>query len=83
MAEDGENTGLEDYPAVGIMVKYGTALAALVAAVPVAIALWAVFAAGAPAAWIAAGLAAGGLGGLLMKMLAELIVIITDMLLPK
>ena len=74
---------MEKYPAVGIMVKYGAALAGLIAAAPVLFALWAVFAAGAPAVWIAVGLFAGGLGGLLMKTLTELTVIITDMLLPQ
>ncbi len=74
---------MEKYPAVSIMVKFGAVIAGLIAAAPVALALWAVLGFGAPPVWIVVAVAVGGLGGLLMKTLTELTVIITDMLLPQ
>lgn len=74
---------MESYPAVAFIVRFGTWLALLVAAAPVAAAVCAVFGLGAHWAWVLAGLVAGALGGLLVKAMAELVTIITDMLLPK
>ena len=74
---------MENYPAVAFLVNHGKALAALVAAAPVLAALAAVVFAGVHWSWVVAGLAVGALAGLLIKALAEVTVIITDMLLPK
>jgi hypothetical protein len=74
---------MENYPAVALVVKFGTWLALLVAAAPVAAAVCAVFGLGAHWAWLPVGLGVGALGGLLMKTVGELTTIIADMLLPK
>jgi len=74
---------MENYPAVAFIVRYGHLLALLVALAPVAGTACAVFGLGAHWAWLPVGLGAGALGGLLMKAVAEITVIITDMLLPK
>jgi hypothetical protein len=74
---------MENYPAIAILVRYGKVLAAGVALVPVLAALCAVVTLGVHWGWVAAGVAAGALVGLLFKALVELTVIITDMLLPK
>lgn len=74
---------MENYPAVAFIVKFGFWLALLVALAPLAAAACAVFGLGAHWAWLPVGLGAGALGGLLMKAVAEITVIITDMLLPK
>lgn len=73
---------MENYPAVAFIVKFGTWLALLVAAAPVAAAACAV-GLGAHWAWLPVGLGVGLLGGLLMKTMVEITTIITDMLLPK
>jgi len=74
---------MENYPAIAILVKHGTALAAVVAILPVIGALCAVGAFGLHWGWIVAGLVTGLLAGFLVKVLVELTLIITDMLLPK
>jgi hypothetical protein len=74
---------MENYPAIAILVKYGKALAAAVAVLPVLASLCAVAAFDMHWSVIAAGVVAGALAGLLFKALVELTVIITDMLLPK
>ena len=74
---------MENYPAIAILVKYGKALAALVAVLPVLAVLCAVAAFGLHWAWIAVGAGVGLLAGFLFKLLVELTLIITDMLLPK
>lgn len=67
---------MEKYPAVSFLVKHGTVLSVLVALAPIVLALWA-------GEWIIVGVLAGFVGGLLMKILAELTTIIADMLLPQ
>jgi len=74
---------MENYPAIAILVKYGKALAAVVALLPVLAALCAVGAFSLHWSWIAVGVVAGLLAGFLVKVMVELTVIITDMLLPK
>jgi len=74
---------MENYPAIAILVKHGKALAAAVAVLPVLAALCAVGAFGLHWAWVAVGIVAGLLAGFLFKVLVELTLIITDMLLPK
>jgi len=74
---------MENYPAVSFIVRFGSWLAAIVAVLPVAAAVCAVFGLGAHWAWLPVGVGAGALGGLLIKAMAELVTIITDMLLPK
>ena len=74
---------MENYPAIAILVRHGKLLAALVALLPVLGALCAVAALGLHWAWIVVGVVAGGLAGFLIKVMVELTVIITDMLLPK
>jgi hypothetical protein len=74
---------MENYPAIAILVKHGKLLAALVAVLPVLGALCAVGGFGLHWAWMAVGIVAGALAGFLVKVMVELTVIITDMLLPK
>jgi hypothetical protein len=74
---------MENYPAVALVVKFGTWLALFVAAAPVAGAACAVFGLGAHWAWLPVAIGVGALGGLLMKTMVEITTIITDMLLPK
>ncbi len=74
---------MENYPAIAILVKHGKALAAAVAVLPVLAALCAVGAFGMHWSVVVAGVIVGVLAGFLFKVMVELTVIITDMLLPK
>jgi len=74
---------MENYPAIAILVKHGKALAFLVAALPVLASLCAVGALGMHWSVVVAGVVVGVIAGFLFKVMVELTVIITDMLLPK
>ena len=74
---------MENYPAIAILVKHGKALAVLVALLPLLGSLCLVASVGMHWSVILAGLVAGALAGFLFKVMVELTVIITDMLLPK
>ena len=74
---------MENYPAIAILVKYGKALAALVAVLPVLAALCVMATFGVHWSVVIAGVVVGLLAGFLFKVMVELTVIITDMLLPK
>ena len=74
---------MENYPAIAILVKHGKALAAVVAVLPVLAALCAVGVFGLHWSVVAAGVVVGLLAGFLFKVMVELTLIITDMLLPK
>jgi len=73
---------MDKYPAVSFLVKNGTLLSVIVGLVPIVLALWAV-SGGWGIVWLVLGVGAGILGGLLMKIIAELTTIIADMLLPQ
>lgn len=73
---------MEKYPAVSFLVKNGSLLAVVVGLLPIVLALWAV-SGGWGFGWLVAGVGAGLIGGLLIKILAELTTIIADMLLPQ
>lgn len=74
---------MENYPAIAILVKHGKALSILVAALPVLASLYAVAALGMHWSVLVAGVVVGIIAGFLFKVMVELTVIITDMLLPK
>jgi len=74
---------MENYPAIAILVKHGKTLAAVVAVLPVLASLFAVGALGMHCGVVVAGIVVGLLAGFLFKVMVELTVIITDMLLPK
>jgi hypothetical protein len=74
---------MENYPAIAILVKHGKALAVIVALLPLLAALGAVGAFGMHWSVVVAGAITGLLAGFLFKVMVELTVIITDMLLPK
>ena len=74
---------MENYPAIAILVKHGKALAVLVAVLPVLAALCAAGVLGMHWSVVVAGVVVGLIAGFLFKVMVELTVIITDMLLPK
>jgi hypothetical protein len=74
---------MENYPAIAILVKHGKALAILIAVLPVLAALCAVGALGMHWSVIVAAAVLGVIAGFLIKVMVELTLIITDMLLPK
>jgi hypothetical protein len=74
---------MENYPAIAILVKHGKALAVLVAVLPIFAALGAMIAFGMHWSVVVAGVVVGVLAGFLFKVMVELTLIITDMLLPK
>lgn len=74
---------MENYPAIAILVKHGKALAILVAVLPILAALCAMGALGMHWIVLVAGVVVGAIAGFLFKVMVELTVIITDMLLPK
>ena len=74
---------MEDYPAIAFLVRYGAALSVAVTVLPIVAALFCVAAIGMHWAVIVAGVVLGLLAGFMMKVIVELTVIITDMLLPK
>ena len=74
---------MENYPAIAFLVRHGRALAVMVALVPVLAALAGVAAFGLHWAVVIAGVVVGLLAGFLVKVMMELTIIITDMLLPK
>ena len=74
---------MENYPAIAILVKHGKALAILIAVLPVLAALCAVGALGMHWSVIVAAAVVGVIAGFLIKVMVELTLIITDMLLPK
>ena len=74
---------MENYPAIAILVKHGKALAVVVAVLPVLASLYAIGAFGMHWSVVIAGVVVGALAGFLFKVMVELTLIITDMLLPK
>ena len=74
---------MENYPAIAVLVKHGKALAVIVALLPILASLCAVTAVGMHWSVVIAGVIAGLLAGFLFKVMVELTLIITDMLLPK
>lgn len=74
---------MENYPAIAILVKHGKALAILIAVLPVLAALCAVGVLGMHWGVIVAAIVVGVIAGFLIKVMVELTLIITDMLLPK
>jgi hypothetical protein len=74
---------MENYPAIAILVKHGKMLAVLVAVLPLLASLCLATAVGMHWSVVVAGLVVGALAGFLFKVMVELTLIITDMLLPK
>jgi len=73
---------VSDYPLLNFVARYGLAIAIAGGILPVAVAGWYVVA-GAAAGWLAAGIAGGIVLFLAIKSYAELVRLITDMLIPK
>ena len=78
----GNDDGMNQYPVLNFIARYGMAIAVLGAALPVAAAVWYV-AAGGFWSWLLAGAAGGCFGFLLIKSYVELTQLIIEMLLPK
>jgi hypothetical protein len=73
---------VNDYPLLNFVARFGLAVSIAVGVLPVAAAAWYVLA-GAPTGWLAAGILAGIVLFLAIKSYAELVRLITDMLIPK
>lgn len=70
------------YPALLLLIKWGSAFIALVAALPVAAAVLA-WVAGASAWWLLAGLATSPITGLIAATYVEMARIVSDTLMPR
>lgn len=73
---------MTEYPVLHFLVKHGTSLAIATAVAPVLLTIAAVVA-GWNILWIPAGIVVGAFAYLIMKSYAELVAVISDMLLPK
>src|SRR5437763_14202890 len=73
---------MKQYPMLGLIMRWGAIMAALIAAIVVAASIWASVATG-NWLWAAAGLVLAGVGYCVAVSYVELIRLITDMLLPK
>lgn len=74
---------MEQYPALGIMVRHGNVLAILAGLVPVLMAAAGIALDGWPWGWGIAGLAIGLVAFFGVRVAAELVRVIVDMLLPQ
>lgn len=73
---------MERFPALGLIVRYGALVAALLAvgcAALLSVLLWQIWGAGG----VVVGIAAGGVVYLLAKSFVELVIILTEMLVPR
>jgi hypothetical protein len=73
---------MKNYPMLQLIMRWGTIMAALVAAIVAAAGMWVAVATGSWL-WAAAGVVLAGAGYCLAVSYVELIRLITDMLLPK
>ena len=73
---------MKNYPMLQLILRFGSIMAALIAAIVVAASIW-VAVATANWLWAAAGVAVASAGYCLAVSYVELIRLITDMLLPK
>jgi hypothetical protein len=73
---------MKNYPMLQFIIRWGAAMAALIAAIVVAASIWASVTTG-NWLWTAGGLIVAGAGYCLAASYVELVRLITDMLLPK
>lgn len=73
---------MNDYPLLNFVACHGLAISIAGGILPVLAAAWYVLA-GAPVGWLAAGVVAGVVLFLAIKSYAELVRLITEMLIPK